>query len=157
MRLYFYTLLLIALLTNCADGETTPSQIAGKINEEFTLKLNQTIQLTGGATEVQVANENPLLVQMIEAKDGSCPANATCIMSGFATVTLNVSQGKSYSDTIHLCLGDCNLYRGGTSGDTVEFRVGANQYVAILKSVESKSEASLRNVVQRVFLAVRNK
>lgn len=155
MKIYLYATLLIALLTNCEEGETNPSLITGKINQEFTLTPNQTIQLTGAASEEKVTEENSLSVQLIEANDERCPEGAQCFMFGSANVVLKVSQGKSYSDSLSLCLGDCGrsgapIYKNAVT----EFIVGANRYRAILKSVESEGKNNSPKVVQRVILAV---
>lgn len=79
-------------------------------------------------------------------------------MFGSVKVILKVSQGKSYSDTVHLCLGDCTLRGVPVYKDAAtEFKVGANQYVAILRGVESKNKVSFPNEVQRVSLVVESK
>jgi hypothetical protein len=161
MKIYLYAFLLIALLTNCEDGETIPSEISGKINQEFTLKPNQTIQLTGVVNEEKLTDVNAITVQLIEALDGRCPTSKDiqCFVAGSAKVTLKVSQGQSYNNTIYLCLGDCDYYLPNSpyKGNTVEFSVGANRFVAKLQSVESLEKGFNPKIVQRVVLVVESK
>jgi len=156
MKTVVYALLVIGLFTRCGE-ETSPSVIKGKLNEDFTLRPDQAILLTGATDGDKVDTATAITVKIIEAIDGRCPKASECVTAGSAKVTLKVSKGQTYSDTLYLCLGDCDYYLPSSpfkGGATHTFLLGADQYVATLKQVESIERGGAPKIVQRVTLLV---
>ncbi len=160
MKTLLYALVLVGILSQCAEEQTTPAQINGKLNEEFTLKPSQNILLTSESDGVDVNTLKEIKVRIIEVKDELCPKGFQCITAGSAKVILHVSNGQSYSDTLYLCLGDCDYYLPSSpfkgKSDKADFQFGTTSYVAYFKNIESAGK-EYNKTVQKVTLLIESK
>jgi hypothetical protein len=154
MKMYLYALVLMGLLSQCAQKNPTPAQLSGKINQEFTLKPYQSIVLAAAADGAVIDTARALEVRIITATDSLCPKGFQCVTAGSAKVTLQVSRGQSSSDTLYLCLGDCDYYVANSpfKGDTANFQLAGDSYVARFKSVQSSGKDWDKTVQQVTML-----
>lgn len=154
MKTYLYALTLVGLLSRCVEEKAIPAQLTGKIDQEFTVKPYQSILLTSAADGATADTSRAVKVQIIAASDSLCPKGFQCVTAGSAKVTLQVSRGQSASDTLYLCLGDCNL-NGANSpfkGDSAVFQLGGASYAARFKSLQSSGKGWEKTVQQVTML-----
>jgi hypothetical protein len=154
MKTYLYALTLAGLLCRCVEEKANPAQLTAEIDQEFTVKPYQSILLTSAADGAIVDPSRAIKVQVIAASDSLCPTGFQCVTAGSAKVTLQVSRGQSSSDTLYLCLGDCDYYLANSpfKGDSAVFQLDGASYAARFKSLQSSGKGWEKTVQQVTML-----
>lgn len=156
---YLYAPLLMLLLLQChndtvtePDKPTSAHAVAEgvKFGQEFTVQQFDQVTLYGGDTP------RKLHVTAQQLYDSRCPANATCVQYGSASLVLSASNSQGKADNIQLCIGACGA--GGIhSTHSVTVAVGETAYIFRLVEVqpfpglERKGDAKVaRLIVEKI-------
>ncbi len=155
MKKLFLALSLLSAFSQCSETDHFPRQIEGNFNEEVSVRPGQTVLFNQPSDGPDSPDPHPLTVRILEATDGRCPKTVQCVRFGEAKVTVKVSQGVSSSETLYLCLGDCDYWSPASpyrNGGLREFSSGNGQYVLRLKKVNSldswtKENERIRDII----------
>lgn len=135
MKILIAFLLLLAL-PKCTQEETSVAS-RGSLNQEITITLHETIQLTGNSAENFRADK--LRVTFTELNDSRCPLNAMCLRAGSAVTQFRLERGQGQASPVPLVIGDAlptdTRQLRHRAADTVLVSIAHATYQVILKQV----------------------
>ncbi|MFT2011366.1 hypothetical protein ACMA1I_22025 [Pontibacter sp. 13R65] len=132
---YFY-LILAMFLWNCQSdsdllNETAATKTSAEgipFKQEFSIKMGEQVILTGGEAP------RKLHLWLKELNDSRCPANATCVHYGAASILLSASNSQGKNDTIEMCIGGC-YNQEPRNTHTITTQIGQVTYKITLKEI----------------------
>ncbi|RIJ33470.1 hypothetical protein [Pontibacter oryzae] len=129
MANYLITFMLVLLMSQCRDTQTTepmPQSNSGKFGQVFTLEQGQEITLTN--------DKESLNLGISKLVDSRCPEDVSCIWQGNATLTLEASNASESKKQLTLCIGDCRP-DPVREEHTIRATIGGKAYSITLQNV----------------------
>ena len=135
MSRYFYLMMVALLCWNCQpETAYTPPAVETQsegihFKQEFSMQAGEQVLLSGGTAP------RKLHLTLQQLNDSRCPANATCVHYGAASVLLSLSNSQGRNDTVELCIGACSN-EPPRHTHTVTIKVGQTSYKITLKEIK---------------------